>query len=176
MKFTETSIRGSYIIKLEKYEDNRGYFARNYCRNEYREHGLLDSFVQSNISFNKKKGTLRGMHYQAKPYGEVKVVSCLQGAIYDVIIDLRRDSESFCKWLGITLSSTNDKMLYIPEGFAHGFQTLEDNTLVHYQMGEYYYPEYARGVRWNDPLFDIQWPLKVEVVSKKDSSYPDFKK
>ncbi len=175
MKFIETALADAYIIELEKYEDARGYFARSYCRNEFRDRGLLDIFVQSNISFNKIKGTLRGMHYQAEPYGEVKVVSCFQGKIYDVIIDLRPDSNTYCKWISVTLSSDNGKLLYIPKGFAHGFQTLEDNTMVHYQMGEFYKPEYARGVRWNDPRFAIKWPLNVEIVSEKDGSYQDFK-
>lgn len=174
MKFIETTLPGSYVIELEKYEDERGYFARIFCQKEFNERGLQDTFVQSNISYNRHKGTLRGMHYQAEPYGEVKVVSCTAGEIYDVIIDLRHNSATYCKWFGIILSAENERSLYIPKGFAHGFQTLRDDSLVQYQMGEFYHPEYARGIRWNDPLFDISWPLSVVIVSDKDRSYPDF--
>ena len=176
MKFEETPLPGAYIIEFEKHEDERGYFARTYCQKEFRSHGLQDTFVQSNVSYNKQRGTLRGMHYQAEPYGEVKVVSCTAGEIYDVIIDLRPDSETYCRWFGLNLSESNDRSLYIPKGFAHGFQTIRDNSIVYYQMGEFYHPEYARGVRWNDPLFGINWPLPVSTVSGKDSNYPDFKK
>ncbi len=176
MKFIETPLSGAYIIELEKYADERGYFARTYCQKEFRSRGLHDTFVQSNVSYNKQKGTLRGMHYQAEPYGEVKVVACTAGEIYDVIIDLRPDSETYCRWFGVSLSETYEQSLYIPKGFAHGFQTIRDNSIVHYQMGEFYQPEYARGVRWNDPVFGIQWPLPVSTVSEKDSNYPDFKK
>ena len=176
MKFIETLLPGAYIIELEKYADERGYFARTYCQKEFRSRGLHDTFVQSNVSYNRQKGTLRGMHYQAEPYGEVKVVTCTAGEIYDVIIDLRPDSETYCRWFGVSLSETYEQSLYIPKGFAHGFQTIRDNSIVHYQMGEFYQPDYARGVRWDDPIFGIQWPLPVSTVSEKDSNYPDFKK
>ena len=176
MNFIETPLPGAYIIELEKHADERGYFARTYCQKEFRSRGLHDTFVQSNVSYNRQKGTLRGMHYQAEPYGEVKVVTCTAGEIYDVIIDLRPDSETYCRWFGVSLSETYEQSLYIPKGFAHGFQTIRDNSIVHYQMGEFYQPDYARGVRWDDPIFGIQWPLPVSTVSEKDSNYPDFKK
>ncbi len=174
MNFLETPLAGAYIIETRRHEDARGYFARMYCRNEFREIGLLDSFVQSNISFNHKQGTLRGMHYQDDPYAEVKLVTCFAGEIYDVIVDVRRDSETYCSWFGVHLSSSNNKSLYIPKGFAHGFLTMQDDTLVHYQMGEFYKPEYARGIRWNDPAFNIVWPGSIETISERDRTYPDF--
>jgi len=174
MIFTETKLKGAYIIELELLEDERGFFARSFCQKEFEEHGLNPRIVQCNISYNKKKGTLRGMHYQAAPNEEAKLVSCIRGAIYDVIIDLRPDSTTHCQWFAVELSAENYKMLYVPEGFAHGFQTLEDNTVVFYQMFEFYHPECARGVRWDDPAFRIRWPLSNRVMSKKDQSYPAF--
>jgi len=176
MRFTETTLPGAYIIELDTFEDERGYFARTFCQKEFNGMGLQDAFVQSNISYNNKKGTLRGMHYQAEPFGEVKVVSCMTGEIYDVIIDLRPESNTYCKWFSVLLSAKNGRALYVPKGFAHGFQTLRDNSVVHYQMGEFYHPESARGIRWNDPLFRITWPLQVKTISEKDNSYPDFRK
>jgi dTDP-4-dehydrorhamnose 3,5-epimerase len=176
MKFRETPLQGAYIIELETFEDKRGYFARTFCRNEFKSRHIPETIVQSNISFNAKKGTIRGMHYQDEPYGEPKIVSCYAGEIYDVIIDLRPDSNTYCRWFGIELSESKRRSLYIPPGFAHGFQTVEDNSLVHYQMGEYYMPGSARGIRWDDPLFNIQWPLDDIVISDKDRSYADFKK
>jgi len=176
MKFIETKLKGAYIIEIEPIEDERGFFARSFCQKEFEEHGLNPRIIQCNISFNKKKGTIRGMHYQVAPYQEAKIVSCTNGAIYDVIIDLRKKSLTYCQWFAVELSAEAYKMLYIPEGFAHGFQTLEDNTAVFYQMSEFYHPECARGVRWNDPVFGIKWPLLVKIISKKDLSYKDFKK
>ena len=176
MKFIETKLKGAYIIEIEPIEDERGFFARSFCQKEFEEHGLNPRIIQCNISFNKKKGTIRGMHYQVAPYQEAKIVSCTNGAIYDVIIDLRKKSLTYCQWFAVELSAEAYKMLYIPEGFAHGFQTLEDNTAVFYQMSEFYHPECARGVRWNDPAFGIKWPLSVKIKSKKDLSYKDFKK
>lgn len=176
MKFIETPLKGSFIIELEKYEDERGFFARTYCKEEFGKFGIPDNLVQTNISFNKKRGTIRGMHYQEGPFAEPKIVSCYAGGIYDVIIDLRRDSKSYCQWFGVELDALNHTSLFIPKGFAHGFQTLLDNTLIHYQMGEYYMPEYARGVRWNDPLFKITWPISDVTISEKDSQYPDYQK
>ena len=176
MIFTETTLKGAFVIELEKHEDERGFFARTFCRTEFETQGLNPNFVQCNISYNKKKDTLRGMHYQVAPYQEAKLVSCTRGALYDVIIDLRPDSPTYCRWLAVELSAENYQMLYIPECFAHGFQTLEDNTLVLYQMSEFYHPECARGNRWDDPAFGIKWPLSNRVVSKKDLSYPDFKR
>lgn len=175
MKFIETRLKGAYIIELEPIEDERGFFARSWCRKEFAEHGLNPNLVQCNISFNRKKGTVRGMHYQVKPYEEAKLVRCTRGAIYDVIIDLRSESPTFKQWVSVELSAGNCKMLYIPEGFAHGFQTLEDDTEVFYQMAEFYHPESARGLRWNDQAFAIKWLLPELVISKQDRNYPDFK-
>lgn len=196
MIFTEIKLKGAFIIEPERLEDERGFFARTWCQREFKEHGLNPRLVQCNISYNKKKGTLRGMHYQIAPYEEAKLVRCTKGAIYDVIIDLRQDSPTYCQWIAVELTAHSSdhgsqltidsahslqltahaKMLYIPEGFAHGFLTLEDNTEVFYQMSEFYMPEYARGVRWNDPAFNIQWPIEVIVVSEKDEQYRDFTK
>ncbi|MBP1735805.1 MAG: dTDP-4-dehydrorhamnose 3,5-epimerase, partial [Deltaproteobacteria bacterium] len=156
-------------------EDERGFFARSFCAKEFKEHGLNQNIAQCNISYNGKKGTLRGMHYQAAPHEEAKLVRCTMGAIYDVIIDLRPDSSTFKKWIGVELTKENRRMLYVPEGFAHGFQTLEDHTEVLYQMSEFHHPEWARGVRWNDPTFGIFWPVNVEIISIGDQQYLDFK-
>ena len=175
MIFAETTLKGAFAIELEKHEDERGFFARTFCCKEFEAQGVNPNFVQCNISYNKNKGTLRGMHYQVAPYQEAKLISCIRGAMYDVIIDLRADSPTYRQWLAVELSAENYKMLYVPEGFAHGFQTLEDNIVVFYQMSEFYHPECARGVRWDDPAFGIKWPLPNRVVSKKDRSYPDFR-
>jgi len=174
MIFVETKLKGAFIVEPEKFEDERGFFARSWCLREFEEQGLNPSFVQCNIAFNRKKGTLRGMHYQAPPNEEAKLVRCTMGEIYDVIIDLRPDSASFRQWFSIVLSAENRRMLYIPEGFPHGFLTLQDNTEVFYQMSAFYAPECARGVRWNDRAFDIVWPGEVMIISEKDSHYPDY--
>jgi dTDP-4-dehydrorhamnose 3,5-epimerase len=224
MIFTQTQLKGSYIIELEKLEDERGFFARTFCQREFEAHGLNSNVVQCNISYNKKRGTLRGMHFQIAPYQEAKLIMCLTGSIYDVIVDLRPDSPTYRQWIAVNLVSreqlsvssfqsatdssrltldaahssqlpafgsqlTADSvhnsasglqltahygMFYIPGGFAHGFLTLEDETEVLYQMSEFYMPEYARGIRWNDPSFNISWPIDVAVISGKDKSYPDF--
>jgi dTDP-4-dehydrorhamnose 3,5-epimerase len=174
MRFTETKLKGAYIIEAEPIQDERGFFARSWCQKEFAERGLNPNLVQCNISFNRKKGTLRGMHYQAKPHEEAKLVRCTMGAIYDVIVDIRSESPTFKKWLGVELTAENRKMLYIPEGLAHGFQTLEDNAEVFYQMSEFYHPESARGVRWNDPMFSIHWLLKNPIISSKDRGYSDW--
>ncbi len=175
MIFNPTKLKGAYLIELEKREDERGFFARSWCQREFEAHGLNPRLVQCNISFNKKKGTLRGMHYQAPPYQEAKLIRCTAGAIYDVIIDLRQNSETYKEWIAVELTAENRKMLYVPEGFAHGFQTLMDNTEVFYQMSEFYIPPYSRGIRWNDPQFKIIWPEAEErVISLKDQTYPDF--
>lgn len=173
MIFKETDLEGAYIVELEAIEDNRGFFARSFCRKEFEKYGLNPNIVQCNISYNKKKGTLRGMHYQVKPHEEAKIVSCVKGSIYDVIIDLRPDSPTRCHWFAVELSAENFKMLYIPEAFAHGFQTLEDNTVVFYQMSEFYHPECAMGVRWDDPAFNIEWPDDARIITVKDLRYPD---
>jgi len=168
MIFNETKLNGAYIIEIEPVEDERGFFARTWCKKEFEAHGLNTALVQCNTSFNKKKGTLRGMHYQASPYGEAKLVRCTLGSIYDVIVDIRKESKTYLQWIACELTAENRKMLYVPAGFAHGFQTLEDNTEVFYQMSEYYYPEYAHGIRWDDPVLDIDWPIKEKIFSAKD--------
>ena len=168
MIFTETTLKGAYVIEAERKEDERGFFARTCCQEEFRARGLSPRVAQCSVSFNENKGTLRGMHYQVAPHQETKLVSCVRGAIYDVIIDLRPDSPTYCHWFAVDLSAENYKMLYIPEGFAHGFQTLEDTSEVFYQMSESYYPQAARGVRWDDPAFGIEWALECKVISAKD--------
>lgn len=174
MKFIETPLKGAFIIDLDPVEDERGFFARAGCRREFEAHGLTFQFVQCNISFNRKKGTLRGMHYQIKPHEEIKLVRCTRGAVYDVLVDLRPDSPTFKQWAAVDLNAENRRMLYIPVGLAHGFQTLEENTELFYQMSAFYAAEAARGVRWNDPAFGIQWPAEEQVISDKDQRYPDF--
>lgn len=174
MKFTETQIPGAYLIDIEPAEDERGFFARSYCRKEFLAHGLSFEIVQSNISFNKKKGTLRGMHFQAAPFEEAKIVRCSRGAIYDVLLDLRPQSKTRKQWAAFELTEENGRMLYIPEGVAHGFQTLVDGTEVFYEMSEYFHPEAARGIRFDDPAFQIVWPVDDKIVSLKDRSYVCF--
>jgi len=176
MIFKETSLKGAYIIEIEPLEDERGFFARSFCQKEFEEHGLNPRIAQCNISYNKKKGTLRGMHYQITPYQEAKLVCCTKGAIYDVIIDLRKDSPTLKQWIAVELTAENHRMLYVPEGFAHGFQTLKDDTVVFYQMSEFYHPECAQGVRWDDSTFGIEWPLPNPILSDKDRGYLDFGK
>lgn len=171
MIFSETSLKGAYIIDIDRFEDERGFFGRSYCSLEFSAHGLNSTPVQSNISYNRKKATLRGMHMQAEPYGESKLVRCTRGSIYDVIIDMRSSSETFKQWIGVELTADNYRMLYMPEGFAHGFITLEDNTDVTYQVGMFYTPQAERGFRWDDPAFNIQWPLEPLVISGKDRSH-----
>jgi dTDP-4-dehydrorhamnose 3,5-epimerase len=174
MIFTETKLRGAYVIEPEKFKDERGFFARTFCVSEFEKHSLNSRLVQCNISFNSKKGTLRGMHYQKPPCAEAKLVRCTRGAIYDVIVDLRLDSRTFKGHYGIRLDADNRRMLYIPEGAAHGFLTLEDNTEIFYQMSEFYSPQHAAGFRWNDAMFNIEWPMEPVVISERDNSYPDF--
>jgi dTDP-4-dehydrorhamnose 3,5-epimerase len=161
-------------IELDLHRDERGFFARSWCQKEFETEGLDLNTVQCNVSFNEKKGTLRGMHFQAAPSPEAKLVRCTQGAIYDVVIDLRAESPTYKQWIGLKLTAENRRMLYIPEGCAHGFLTLEDKTEVFYQMSEFYHPELARGFRWDDPAFQIKWPATVEVISERDRTYPDF--
>jgi len=172
--FIETKLRGAFMIEPERLEDERGFFARAWCQREFESHGLSPRLVQCDISFNTKKGTLRGMHYQVAPHEEAKLVRCTMGAIYDVIINLRPDLPTFKQWVAVELTANNRRMLYVPEGFAHGFQTLVDHTEVSYQMTEFYHPESARGVRWDDPAFAIEWPLADPILSEKDRTYPDF--
>lgn len=172
MIFTETRLKGAFIIELQPIMDERGFFSRSFCKNEFESLGLETDVAQCNVSFNNKKGILRGMHFQHHPKAEAKLVRCTRGVIYDVIVDLRPSSQTYCKWETVELSNENHKALYIPEGFAHGFQTLEDNTEVFYQMFEFFAPEYASGVRWDDPAFGIKWPLANPIISEKDRSYP----
>lgn len=174
MIFTETKLQGAFVIEPEKLRDGRGFFARTFCRREFEEHGLDPDVVQCNISFNKRAGTLRGMHYQVAPYAEAKLVRCTAGAIYDVVVDLRPTSPSFKKYAAFELTAENCTMVYIPEGFAHGFQTLKDDTEVFYQMSQIYAPDCARGVRWNDPAFGIEWPAAERIMVERDQQYPDF--
>ncbi len=174
MIFHELEIPGAYLLEPERHEDRRGFFARTYCRRELEERGLDPTVVQCNISVNHQRGTVRGMHYQAPPYEEIKLVRCTSGAIWDVIVDVRPDSAAFKRHLGVELTAENRLSLYIPAGLAHGFQTLEDETEVFYQMSEFYHPEGARGIRWNDPAFEIEWPSPISVISERDLKFPDF--
>ncbi len=175
MIFSETNLDGVYFIDIEKKEDQRGFFARILDKKEFSKKGLDSEFVQSSISINKKKGTFRGMHYQTKPFEESKIVRCTKGKIFDIIIDLRVNSKTFKEWISVELSEDNYKMLYIPKGFAHGFQTLEDNTEVFYQISQYYMSEFSKGVKWNGSEFNIKLPLDVSVISQRDLSYNSFK-
>ena len=175
MIFTETELPGAYLIDLERREDERGFFARSWCAEEFAAHSLSTRLVQANISFNHRQGTLRGMHFQVEPHAEVKVVRCTRGAIFDVIIDLRPDSETFKRWVGVELDAEGRRALYVPEGFAHGYQTLAPDTETHYQVSEYYAPQAEGGVRWNDPAFGIEWPDPANAfLSDKDRDWPDF--
>jgi dTDP-4-dehydrorhamnose 3,5-epimerase len=172
--FREIGLKGAYVIEPVRSVDDRGYFARTWCQREFADHGLNERLAQCSLSFNQKKGTLRGMHYQEPPFAEAKLVRCPRGAIYDVIVDIRPSSPTFMKWAATELNSENHLMLYVPEGFAHGFQTLTDETEVYYQISEFYVPESARGFRWNDPAFGIRWPSADRTISSRDNSYPDF--
>jgi dTDP-4-dehydrorhamnose 3,5-epimerase len=172
--FTETKLRGAFLIEVERHSDQRGFFARTFCQQEFEAQGLNSKVAQCNVSFNKRKGILRGMHFQAAPFAEAKLVRCTSGSIYDVIIDLRPSSPTFKQNFAVELSAKNWKMLYIPEGFAHGFQTLEDDTEVFYQMSQSYSAAHARGVRWNDPAFGIEWPAGERSIIDRDREYPDF--
>ncbi len=174
MKFVETPLAGAFVIELDLLEDERGHFARTFDAQEFERHGLDPAVVQCNTSFNARAGTLRGMHYQADPDGEAKLVRCTRGGIYDVAVDLRAASDTYCKWFGAELTHDNARMLYIPVGFGHGFQTLVDDTEVHYQMSHHYVPDQGRGVRFDDPAFGIEWPLPTQIVSERDRQYPDF--
>jgi dTDP-4-dehydrorhamnose 3,5-epimerase len=173
MKFTSIPLGGAYLVELEPKLDQRGFFARSWSSKEFSLHGLNPNLVECSISFNGKKGTVRGMHYQ-EPHEEAKLVRCTSGAIFDVLVDLRRASPSYCKWFGIELTAANRKMLYVPEGFAHGFQALTNDTEVFYQISQEYRSECSKGVRWDDPLFGIAWPFAVSVLSERDRSFPDY--
>jgi len=174
MLFTETKLKGAYIIDVKRLEDERGFFGRSFCQREFEALGLNTNAVQTNISHNKAKATLRGMHMQLAPYEETKLVRCTRGAIYDVIVDLRSDSPTFKQWIGVELTADNYRMLYVPEGFAHGYITLEDNTDVTYQVTQFYTPGAERGYRWDDPAFNIQWPIEPVIISEKDRAHAPF--
>ena len=174
MVFTETGLAGAYVVEMEMCVDERGFFARSWCAREFADKGLEAVIAQCNASFNRKKGTLRGMHYQ-HPHAEAKLIRCTQGSLFDAIIDLRPGSATFKRHFAIELNARNRKMLYAPRGFAHGFLTLEDDTEISYQMSEFYHPGEAFGVRWNDPAFSIPWPIAVDVIADKDRDLPDFR-
>lgn len=174
MIFTPTQLEGAYVVEPEQMEDSRGFFARTWCREEFRQHGLNANLVQCSISFNRHEGTLRGMHLQAPPHEEAKLVRCTTGAIYDVVLDLRPDSPTFRRWMAVELSAANRRMVYIPEGCAHGLLTLADNTEIFYQMSAAYHADSQRGVRFNDEAFAILWPRKPVVISPQDEALADF--
>lgn len=174
MKILETPLKDAYIVDIEPLEDERGFFARTWCQEEFSALGLNTKIAQCSTSYNKRRGTLRGMHYQAEPYAEVKLVKCTRGAIYDVILDIRLSSPTYKSWYAVELTEENRRTLYIPEGFAHGFQTLEDETEVYYQISEFYHPECSKGIRWNDPAFALRWPIETRIMSERDLQFPDF--
>lgn len=172
MKFVATPLAGAFLIELQPIEDERGFFARSFCADEFKKHGLDDRVAQCNVSFNRQAGTLRGMHYQVAPHEEAKLVRCTAGAVFDVIIDLRYGSPTRYQWVASELSARNRRAMFVPAGFAHGFQTLEDDSEVLYLMSEFYHPESARGLRWDDPRIGIEWPRSDPVLSDKDRSFP----
>lgn len=174
MKFTETPLAGAYVLELEPRQDERGFFARAFCQNELGAHGLPSDIRQANLSYNVGKGTLRGMHYQKPPHAEDKMVRCIEGAIYDVIIDLRPGSPTLHQWFGVELSAENRKMLYVPKGFAHGYQALTDGAEVLYLVTEFYTPSHEAAIRWDDPRFGIRWPLPDPILSPKDAVHADY--
>ncbi|MEZ4592544.1 MAG: dTDP-4-dehydrorhamnose 3,5-epimerase [Chloroflexota bacterium] len=174
MIFTKTALQDAVIVDIQAHADERGFFGRTWCQEEFAAQGLDPNLAQCSISYNRQKGTLRGMHLQLPPFAEAKLVRCVQGAIYDVIIDLRTDSPSYMQWIGVELTAVNHRALYVPKGFAHGFLSLADDTEVLYMISEFYAPDQARGLRWNDPQFNIQWPGTVTVMSDKDQVYPDY--
>jgi dTDP-4-dehydrorhamnose 3,5-epimerase len=176
MRFSETTIPGVVLVEPEPHEDQRGFFARTFCRQEFGANGLMDHVEQSSVSFNHRRGTLRGVHFQAAPHAEMKLVACIQGAIFDVALDVRPDSKALGQWFGIELTAENRRMLYLPTGIAHGFQTLEDASVVSYQISEVFHPESARGIRWNDPSVAIRWPIPDNpIISERDRAWPDWR-
>ena len=174
MQFRPLKIAGAFAIELDRIEDSRGFFARSYCEKEFAEHGLPPFSAQCNVSWNRLRGTLRGLHFQLEPHPEAKLVRCTRGAVYDVIVDLRPDSPTRLRWQAVEINDDNRTTLYIPHGCAHGFQTLRGDTEVLYQMSEFYYPELSGGVRWNDPALAVEWPIQPPIVSGRDQSYPDL--
>jgi dTDP-4-dehydrorhamnose 3,5-epimerase len=173
VRFVPTTLGGAYVIEQERRADERGFFARTWCAQEFAAHGLEPGLAQCSVSFNHRRGTLRGMHYQAPPFAEVKLLRCTRGAVFDVAVDLRPDSPTFRKWVGVELTADDGRALYVPRGFAHGFYSLVDSTEVAYQISTEYRPDAARGVRWNDPLLGVAWPGPVEVIAPRDRDYPD---
>lgn len=174
MIFTETKLQGAFILDIEKREDDRGFFGRAYCQKEFEAHGLPGPLVQTNVSLSLNAGTLRGMHYQFNPYEEGKLVRCVRGSLYDVIIDLRPESPTYKQWIGVELTQDNYRMLFVPERFAHGFITLTDNVEATYQVSQFYAPGSESGIRYNDPQFAIEWPREVTIITDKDNSWPDY--
>lgn len=174
MEFIETPVEGAYVIEVRRIEDERGFFGRLWCRRELQDHGLRAEIVQSNIGVSRKSGTLRGLHYQTAPHQEVKVVRCPRGAIFDVVVDLRRSSPTFKRWYGVRLDQDNARMLYVPEGCATGYLTLRDDTEIYYHTTASFHPESAAGVRYDDPAFRIDWPGEPTVISDNDRNWPDF--
>lgn len=172
MRFIETPLKGAYTIELEPFSDDRGLFARTYCKRDFEKIGFDKEFVQFNFSLTLTKGTIRGLHYQLPPYSEIKLIKCVRGKVYDVLVDLRESSPTYLKWFGVELSEENMKMVLIPEGFAHGFQTLEDNAQLIYHHTAFYTPGFEKGLRYNDPVLAIEWPLEVSVISEKDKNNP----
>jgi dTDP-4-dehydrorhamnose 3,5-epimerase len=175
MEFTATKLNGAFLVRLKKIEDNRGYFARGWCRDEFTKHGLNPGMLQLNVAFSHRKGTLRGLHFQEKPHEEAKFVRCTRGAIYDVIVDLRPDSPTCGQWIGTELTADNGVMVYAPEGFAHGYQTLTDSAEMYYMTSEVYVPHAAKGILYSDPELGIEWPLPVEVISEQDRKWPHYR-
>jgi len=176
VKFAETPLKGAYLVDIDRLEDERGFFARSFCEKEFSAYGLASHFVQCNVSYNRSKGTLRGLHYQEEPDAEDKLVRCTMGSVYDVIVDIRSDSPTYLKWFGAEISADNRTALFIPCGFAHGFQTLVDDSEVLYQMSEFFHPGSARGIRWDDPKIAIRWPLRNFIISEKDRAFPLLEK
>lgn len=176
MEFQKTLLEGAFLVKVKRLEDERGYFGRVFCEDEFRYHGLEAEIVQANMSTNKLKGTLRGMHYQNEPYQETKFIRCVRGSLFDIIIDLRKNSSTYMQSFGVELSEDNAKALYVPKGFAHGFITLEDNTTALYMVSQRYHPDAESGIRWDDPLFKLDWPIEPICVSSKDQGWPNFSK
>ncbi|MCP4424276.1 MAG: dTDP-4-dehydrorhamnose 3,5-epimerase [Chloroflexi bacterium] len=175
MIFTETGLKDAFVVELKKIEDERGFFARAWCQREFEERGITLNWAQANLAHSKKRGTLRGMHFQIAPHEEAKLMRCVRGAMFDVIVDLRPASSTFEQWFGVELTAENRKALYVPPGFAHGYQILMDDTEVFYPVSEFYSPGYERGYRWNDPAFDIEWPITENlIISAKDQVWPDY--
>ncbi|MCD4681695.1 MAG: dTDP-4-dehydrorhamnose 3,5-epimerase [Bacteroidales bacterium] len=174
MIFTETKLKGAFVVEIKKLEDERGFFGRAWCQQEFEAHGIKTKICQINTSFTKKKGTIRGVHFQVDPYQEAKFIRCTKGRIFDVMVDLRPDSPTFLQWVGNELSEDNYKMAYVPENFAHGFVSLVDNCEVYYPVSQFYTPGAERGMRWNDPVINIKWPIDIINISDKDKSHPDF--